>query len=102
MGHVATTYDPHGEGPRSAFDEEAIPERDPAYRLAAGTGVDEASAHARQANGSLVVAGSTSTAGYAAYTDFALARFTATGVLDPSFGVGGKVTTTVVMVWEAT
>jgi uncharacterized delta-60 repeat protein len=60
-----------------------------------GAGVDEAFALARQANGSLVVAGATSNPPNSSvvYTDFALARFTAAGALDPSFGVAGKVTT---------
>jgi uncharacterized delta-60 repeat protein len=55
---------------------------------------DQASAVARQTNGFLVVGGLT-TVGAAPYTgsDFALARFTAAGSLDPSFGVAGKVTT---------
>lgn len=47
----------------------------------------------RQPDGRIVVAGST----YAAdgHHDFALARYTTAGVLDPSFGTGGLVTTAV-------
>ena len=50
-------------------------------------GQDIAAAVARQPDGKLLVAGTT-TAGY----DFAVARFDASGVLDASFGSGGKTT----------
>jgi uncharacterized delta-60 repeat protein len=52
--------------------------------------VDAASATAVQADGKIVVAGSTVAF---SSSDFALARYGPRGVLDPSFGAGGKVTT---------
>jgi len=53
-------------------------------------GTDVASAVAIQPDGKLVVAGRTNIAGN---TVFALARYNATGGLDPAFGTGGLVTT---------
>ena len=56
---------------------------------------DFANALAIQADGKIVVGGSTlTTAG--AFVMFSLARYTASGILDPAFGSGGKVTTQVV------
>jgi uncharacterized delta-60 repeat protein len=55
-----------------------------------GSGTDSANALAIQSNGKIVAAG------YAVVSsklDFALARYTSTGALDPTFGTGGKVTT---------
>lgn len=57
-----------------------------------GSGRDEAQAIMLQADGKIVVAG-TSYAG--ANGDFALARYDATGTLDTTFGTGGIVTTPV-------
>ncbi len=51
-------------------------------------GFDTASALAIQADGKIVVTGSTGGG-----ADFALARYNEDGSLDPSFGIGGKVTT---------
>ncbi|HEU4729192.1 MAG TPA: hypothetical protein VFT22_14915, partial [Kofleriaceae bacterium] len=53
---------------------------------------DTAYAIAVQADGKIVVAGSAKAAG-ATGDDFALARYTASGALDATFGTGGKVTT---------
>ena len=50
---------------------------------------DAAKAIALQADGKIVVAGRTALFGT---SDFGLARYSAGGVLDPSFGTGGKVT----------
>jgi uncharacterized delta-60 repeat protein len=55
-----------------------------------GSGYDVASALALQPDGKLVVAGNTYNG---SNTDFALARYDASGALDTSFGTGGKVTT---------
>jgi uncharacterized delta-60 repeat protein len=52
---------------------------------------DEATDVALQADGKIVAAGWTQTLG--TDDDFALARFTASGALDQSFGISGKVTT---------
>jgi uncharacterized delta-60 repeat protein len=52
-----------------------------------GVGVDAANR--------IVVSGFASTGTSAATTDFAVARLTTSGMLDPSFGIGGKVTTDV-------
>ncbi len=52
---------------------------------------DEAAAIAVQSDGRIVVGGS-ATINQSA-TDFALARYTANGTLDPTFGVGGKLNT---------
>ncbi|MFI4969514.1 MAG: hypothetical protein ACHP7D_04860 [Lysobacterales bacterium] len=62
-------------------------------RTPVGTSEDIANAMVRQPDGRIVIAGST----YAAdgHRDFALARYTSAGVLDPSFGTGGIVTTAV-------
>jgi uncharacterized delta-60 repeat protein len=62
-------------------------------RTPVGSSEDIANAMVRQPDGRIVVAGST----YAAdgHHDFALARYTTAGVLDPSFGTGGLVTTAV-------
>jgi uncharacterized delta-60 repeat protein len=57
-----------------------------------GGNSDSANALVLQPDGKLVVAG---TSFNGANTDFALARFAAAGTLDPSFGVGGKVTTAI-------
>jgi uncharacterized delta-60 repeat protein len=61
-------------------------------RTPIGTGEDIAYAMVLQPNGRIVLAGST----YAAdgHRDFALARYTAAGLLDPDFS-GGKVTTAI-------
>lgn len=53
-------------------------------------GTDEAVAVAIQPDGKIVAAGNSDGGGT---LDFALARFTTTGVLDATFGTGGKVTT---------
>lgn len=53
---------------------------------------DVAYALAIQPDGKLLVAGAAANPG-ARFTGFALARYTAEGLLDPSFGEGGKVTT---------
>ncbi len=55
-------------------------------------GFEAAAALVQQPDGKLVAAG-LSTAGSAPATDFALARYLPDGSLDPTFGVGGKVTT---------
>jgi uncharacterized delta-60 repeat protein len=47
-----------------------------------------------QTNGDIVVAGQTITGTGSFATSFALARYTSAGRLDPTFGTGGKVTTT--------
>ena len=62
-------------------------------RTPVGAGEDIANAMVRQADGRIVLAGSM----YAAdgHRDFALARYTAAGALDPTFGIGGLVTTPV-------
>jgi uncharacterized delta-60 repeat protein len=54
-----------------------------------GSTVDNIRAAVRLPDGKLLVAGRTSGGGY----DIALARYTSTGVLDTSFGTGGRVTT---------
>src|SRR5262249_38913360 len=51
----------------------------------------QAAAVAAQADGKILVGGSVATNGTGAW-DFALARLTAAGALDPSFGTGGKAT----------
>ena len=55
-----------------------------------GSGNDNAYAEAIQADGKIVVAGSSNNG---SNLDFALARYKIDGTLDSSFGVGGKVTT---------
>ena len=55
-------------------------------------GYDEAIDIKLQADGKVVAAGNSGTAG-GAYGNFALARYTSNGNLDTSFGTGGKVTT---------
>jgi len=62
-------------------------------RTAIGTSEDIANAMVLQPDGRIVLAGSM----YAAdgHRDFALARYTTAGILDPTFGSGGKVTTAV-------
>jgi len=57
-------------------------------------GTDRAYAVAVQPDGSIVVAGHATTATRTG-SEFALARYTAAGVLDQSFGTGGRVTTDV-------
>ena len=59
--------------------------------IGAARASDEAYAVAIQADGKIVVAGSTATTG--ADLDFALARYNADGTLDAGFGNGGKVVT---------
>jgi len=59
---------------------------------AMGTANDVAYAVTIQADGKIIAAGYASTGGIAA---FALARYTATGSLDATFGTGGKITTAV-------
>lgn len=59
---------------------------------AIGTGEDYAQAVAVQADGRIVVAGSTATP---QGTDIALVRYQRDGALDPSFGTGGRVVTPV-------
>ena len=56
-----------------------------------GSASDPAHAVALRSDGKIVVAGHWVTPGYSG--DFALAQYAADGSLDPSFGVGGKVTT---------
>jgi uncharacterized delta-60 repeat protein len=62
-------------------------------RTAIGTSEDIANAMVLQPDGSIVLAGSY----YAAdgHRHFALARYTTAGMLDPTFGSGGKVTTAI-------
>jgi uncharacterized delta-60 repeat protein len=62
-------------------------------RTPVGSGEGIANAMVRQPDGRIVVAGSTYAAG--GHRDFALARYTTAGVLDPTFGTGGVVTTAV-------
>ena len=62
-------------------------------RTPIGTGEDIANAMLLQPNGRIVLAGSTYDA-VAGHRDFALARYTTGGILDPDFS-GGKVTTAV-------
>jgi uncharacterized delta-60 repeat protein len=54
---------------------------------------DLANAVARQADGKLVVVGTTYTNNDFSGEDFAIARYNADGTLDPSFGTNGRVTT---------
>lgn len=56
-------------------------------------GVDQAQAVLIQPDGLIVVAGHASTGPPVPANEFAVARYTATGALDPDFGAGGKVTT---------
>ena len=62
-------------------------------RTPVGTGEDMANAMVLQPDGRIVIAGSTIVAD--GRRDFAVARYTTNGVLDPSFGTGGLVTTPV-------
>ncbi len=62
-------------------------------RTPVGTGEDIANAMVRQPDGRIVLAGSMLAAD--GRRDFALARYTSGGTLDPAFGVGGLVTTAV-------
>ena len=62
-------------------------------RTPIGTGEDIGNAMVRLPDGRIVVAGSTLAAD--GRRDFALARYSTAGVLDPSFGTGGIVTTAV-------
>ena len=57
---------------------------------------EEALAVALQPDGKIIVAGYTGTAGPGGPQNFALARYLTNGVLDSSFGAGGKVVTGVV------
>lgn len=57
-----------------------------------GLDVSEAIGVAVQLDGRIVVGGSSGVSGSGSF-DFALARYTATGQLDGTFGIGGKVTT---------
>lgn len=59
--------------------------------IAPARGADVATAVAVQPDGRIVVAGHTATT--ATDTDFVLVRYNADGSLDPSFGTGGKVVT---------
>jgi uncharacterized delta-60 repeat protein len=54
-------------------------------------GSDSGEAVALQPDGKIIVSGSATRAGSGG--DFAIARYTARGALDPSFGTGGRVTT---------
>ena len=56
-------------------------------------GTDSASSVKVQADGKIVVAGTTTSASGGLNRNFALARFNANGNLDTTFGTGGKVTT---------
>jgi uncharacterized delta-60 repeat protein len=58
-----------------------------------GPSGDSALGVAIQADGKLVVAGSSNALGLPDVWDFALVRYTVDGSLDPSFGKGGKVLT---------
>jgi uncharacterized delta-60 repeat protein len=62
-------------------------------RTPVGTGEDIANAMVRQPDGKIVIAGSTIVAD--GRRDFVVARYMTNGVLDPSFGTGGLVTTPV-------
>jgi uncharacterized delta-60 repeat protein len=62
-------------------------------RTGVGTGEDMANAMVRQPDGRIVIAGSTIVSD--GRRDFVLARYTTAGVLDPTFGTGGLVTTAV-------
>ncbi len=62
-------------------------------RTAVGSSEDIANAMVRQPDGKIVLAGSTYAAG--GQRDFALARYSVSGVLDPTFGTGGIVTTAI-------
>lgn len=62
-------------------------------RTPVGSGEDMANAMVLQPDGRIVIAGSMIAAD--GRRDFALARYTSNGVLDPSFGSGGLVTTAV-------
>lgn len=59
--------------------------------IAAGRGSDEANAVVVQPDGRIIVAGSTAASG--TDQDFVLLRYRADGTLDPGFGNGGKVVT---------
>ncbi len=61
-------------------------------RTPIGAGQDIANAMVRQTDSRIVLAGSVYAGGQ---TDFALARYSAAGVLDPTFGSGGIVTTAI-------
>lgn len=61
----------------------------------ASNSIDHARAIARQSDGRIVVAGHTGT------IDFALARYTPEGALDPTFGTGGIVTTNINLIDRA-
>ncbi|BDP43980.1 hypothetical protein DAETH_39490 (plasmid) [Deinococcus aetherius] len=60
-----------------------------------GSGADRANAVLIQPDGNIVVGGSASFGSSASGVDFALARLTAAGALDASFGGGGRVTTAI-------
>lgn len=62
-------------------------------RTGVGTGEDMANAMVRQPDGRIVIAGSTIVSD--GRRDFVVARYTTAGVLDPTFGTGGLVTTAV-------
>lgn len=67
-----------------------------AFTIAVGVGRDEASAVAVQNDGSVVVAGYSAVSGTpGAQRRFAVLRFTSVGVLDGTFGSGGKAIITV-------
>jgi uncharacterized delta-60 repeat protein len=60
-----------------------------------GGSIDEAHALVVQGNGRLVVAGVADNSSVGSGFDFALTRYRSNGTLDPSFGMGGKVTTNI-------
>jgi uncharacterized delta-60 repeat protein len=53
----------------------------------------EGNAIVLQPDGKIIVAGMSGAGAYSELNDFALARFTSSGILDPSFGSGGKLKT---------
>ncbi len=57
-------------------------------------GADQANSVVLQGDGKIVVGGSTSPSGSGQDDDFALARYSTNGSLDPTFGTGGRVITT--------
>jgi uncharacterized delta-60 repeat protein/uncharacterized repeat protein (TIGR01451 family) len=58
-----------------------------------GGSFDEAHGVALQADGKIIVAGTSTSSVPGSTLDFALARYNTDGILDSSFGTGGKVTT---------
>ena len=84
-----------GALPARAADGDLDPSFGKAGRMATdfGHSTDIANAVALQPNGRIVVVGTTYTNNDFSGEDFALARYTANGKPDPSFGTNGKVTT---------